>query len=389
MRTAAQPESKLLHLDVLRGVAIFMVFWFHTYAWTFWRADLPWAGWFHDFSLKGAKSPVLFYPYTLGQLGVALFFVLSGYCIHLSFLSFARKRPAGYSLREFCRYFFVRRFFRIYPAYLAAVLFFLFVFFPKTYEGAAWWKQIVTHLSLTHNFWPDTYSEIAGAFWSLAYEWQLYCLYPFFLALRRQIGVDRTFVVVAVGSVLYSVLVDCWAADQFALKDAVFRSRYALPWFLGVFLCEKHSRGERLFPRCGGGLLLAYVGALAAAEFAPCRPRLWEISCWVFAWTIEWYSDRQQYSLPERGLAGLGVISYSFYLFHDPLVGFLGGLAKPLLSLGYPYNQLTLGGLVFIFGPLIGLSWLSYRLIEKPLHELGLRLTSGRSGSSPLPQPPR
>jgi peptidoglycan/LPS O-acetylase OafA/YrhL len=49
------------------------------------------------------------------MLGVPIFFVVSGFCIHVSFQQQSREWGG----------FFLRRFFRLYPAYLAAVLLFM------------------------------------------------------------------------------------------------------------------------------------------------------------------------------------------------------------------------------------------------------------------------
>jgi peptidoglycan/LPS O-acetylase OafA/YrhL len=55
----------------------------------------------------------------LGWVGVPIFFTVSGFCIHLSY---QRSRENGF------KRFFTRRFFRIYPPYLLAVLFFGLIF---------------------------------------------------------------------------------------------------------------------------------------------------------------------------------------------------------------------------------------------------------------------
>ena len=52
--------------------------------------------------------------------GLEIFFVLSGFCIHLSF----SRQPQDWKL-------FQKLFFRIYPPYLAALLFFALVY-PKS-----------------------------------------------------------------------------------------------------------------------------------------------------------------------------------------------------------------------------------------------------------------
>src|ERR1700730_9917341 len=102
-------------LDSLRGLAILLVFTFHSLGAAFSRDTLPWGGWFQNFT--GPRSFLALFPATLGWVGVAIFFVVSGFCIHLSF----SRQPRWAS-------FFWRRFFRIYPPYLAALLLFAFVY---------------------------------------------------------------------------------------------------------------------------------------------------------------------------------------------------------------------------------------------------------------------
>src|SRR3974377_361898 len=93
-------------LDHVRGLAILSVFLFHSLNESFHRSSLPWNGWFRDFSVP--KSFLLLLPASFGWAGVAIFFVVSGFCIHYSFHLQGRE----------WRSFFIRRFFRIYPPYL-------------------------------------------------------------------------------------------------------------------------------------------------------------------------------------------------------------------------------------------------------------------------------
>ncbi len=153
-----------------------MVFAFHLYAASYWIAEFKWLRYFHDPASGSHKSMFIFYPYIWGYLGVTLFFVLSGYCIHLSFLNYLKKKK--FELPAFLKFFFIRRIFRIYPAYLLAVA--IFFVWKGIYHQTDWPKHLISHLTFTHNTSVETYGSINGAFWSLAYEWQLYCLYPFF-----------------------------------------------------------------------------------------------------------------------------------------------------------------------------------------------------------------
>src|SRR4029077_15968449 len=113
-----------------------------------------------------------------------------------------------------------------------------------------------------HNLRIDTYSSLNGAFWSLAYEWQLYCLYPFLLLLRARIGMPRAAFTVMLVSFAYSVFAARLGDGLFPLQDAVLRSKYLFTWVLGAYLCEMHATGRRVFPRSGAWLLLAAGAAV-------------------------------------------------------------------------------------------------------------------------------
>lgn len=389
---SSSAAEHLIHLDVLRGVAILMVFLVHVHGATFGWNHLPLAGYFPDFHAAPTFSARLFYPYCLGGLGVTLFFVLSGYCIHGSLLAYEAKAGAAFSLRQFLKYFFVRRLLRIYPVYLLALLYFAFAHPGTALTPANRWPQLLSHLLLVHNTNPDTYSGINGAFWSLAYEWQLYCLYPFFILLRRRIGTGQAFATVAIGSLLYSLFATGIGADLYPLHSAVLRSKFTLVWYLGVLLCERHAHGIRVFPRSRTGFAALAVFGLGAAQFGPLQALLWEIWGFIFAWALELYRERRSPSRLERAVAGVGVISYSLYLWHGPFIETLLPLLRPVLHFGFPYNQLTIGAMP-VLASLLLLSWGTYRLVEAPFHALGARLsrrwTTPRRPATPvLPHAP-
>jgi len=84
----------------IRGIAILAVFLFHSFVHTFGFDNLAWKGLFRDFDTS--RSFLALYPLTYGSAGVAIFFVVSGFCIHLSHQS---NNEGGW------RNFFNRRFF--------------------------------------------------------------------------------------------------------------------------------------------------------------------------------------------------------------------------------------------------------------------------------------
>jgi peptidoglycan/LPS O-acetylase OafA/YrhL len=137
---------------------------------------------FHFFYIRGVyvgnlRTVVLgynvAYVWQYLQSGVDLFFVLSGF---LLFLPYARAlldaRPLP-STRDFYR----RRALRILPAYWVCLLVLVVVRLPS-YVTKAGIKDVLIHVALVHNLFPIFNREIAGPFWTLAVEVQFYLLLP-------------------------------------------------------------------------------------------------------------------------------------------------------------------------------------------------------------------
>jgi peptidoglycan/LPS O-acetylase OafA/YrhL len=149
-------NTKLFGLDHLRALAISLVFLFH-YGTLFshpdWTSEVGRFGW----------------------TGVDLFFVLSGYLIASQLFA---KIEAGNNIS--IGSFYLKRFFRIIPAYLLVVsIYFLFPFVREREALAPLWK----YLSFTQNLGLDLRTE--GTFshaWSLCIEEQFYLLLPLILS---------------------------------------------------------------------------------------------------------------------------------------------------------------------------------------------------------------
>src|SRR5579859_2460318 len=124
------PARRNLHVPILddaRGLAIILVYLRHAEVFLprqlDYAFDHPWQFASDVFAGKidwqTIVTYIILFPGHLGWVALPIFFVVSGFCIHLSFCQSAQP-----SLKKF----YVRRFFRIYPAYLVALLIFAIVF---------------------------------------------------------------------------------------------------------------------------------------------------------------------------------------------------------------------------------------------------------------------
>ena len=351
------PRTHSSGADILRGVAILLVLVYHAVgARAGYGYYVPWQGSTHDFSVMPLRRLLWYYPASLGWAGVALFFVLSGFCIHFSTL-----RAGRFDARRF----FWRRFWRIYPAYLVALVVFLIVDRTPILTGRGAF-QLLTHAVFLQNVSHDTFFGINGVFWSIAVEMQLYFLYPVFLWGRTRFGLARCLAGTCVlGLGWRAVAVWVWG-----VPDHVITPVLTLPpltwfdWTLGAFVAERFHAGRAVFTRRGvwlaalAGLFLAstlyrpltvFSFSLAAAASAVLLDGALQVAWSRGAWVA--------------ALEFVGLISYSLYLWHQPLIVPVMAWLTPLL--GSPAAWGVFGALLAAGG------WLSFRFLEQPGIRLG------------------
>ena len=237
--TARRPGKHLPQLDILRGIAILLVMLYHQTE-GFRYGHFPWHGRWRIPVPPVELSSILGFPLLLGWAGVALFFVLSGFCIHLSF-----RRHSEFEVGRF----FAQRFWRIYPAYLAALVCFAVLGTIRTGAPPSP-VQVATHLALVHNFTRATCFGINGSFWSLAVEMQLYALYPLVLTLRERWGMPRCLAVALIIGMGWRLF--AWKAG--GLENPPITSFLTAPpmtwfdWCLGAYVAERYADGAPAFP---------------------------------------------------------------------------------------------------------------------------------------------
>jgi peptidoglycan/LPS O-acetylase OafA/YrhL len=451
---ATNHERRLAWLDALRGFAALCVVFDHG----------------STLLLLPVRS-FLYQWLNLGQYGVFVFFLVSGYIV-----------PASLERKGSVRGFWISRAFRLYPMFLVALV--LSAVAYKTGHGnignaghdpaaaALGWMFMLQNLVAGLN--------VPVVTWTLSYEMVFYLLLAglFSWGVHRRSGWYATaFAVgaVALGGVLpmsalahwsngpgqasqlvlngvtdalilaglaLAVLSRSWAARAGASLAAVvalvlvtFNQSYPYPWsgcvilalmFTGtvIYRAEQHylrgdapsappgmgglrspiapPRGDAHKPRAPRAV--AGVKAWWCRWKAPQRPRRLAIALFVVAiffvltfagdwhgarygyhWQVQWTTSVllagatfgvglavRRVRIP-RWCAWLGVISYSMYLLH-PIV-FNAYRSIPVLHRPHtlPDQVLFFAGLLAV---IIGLSALTYYLVEKPMQRLGRRVAA-------------
>lgn len=141
-------------LDGLRAVAALMVLTTHVA--------------FHTgLVTKGALGAIL----SRLDLGVCIFFLLSGFLLYRPWARAAMGDTASPGTRRYLR----KRFARVYPAYFVLVVFVLGLYPPV---APAPWDEWLAYLTLTHIYVPGIAVSELGQVWSLATEVAFYALLP-------------------------------------------------------------------------------------------------------------------------------------------------------------------------------------------------------------------
>jgi peptidoglycan/LPS O-acetylase OafA/YrhL len=346
-------QGRLPFLDAIRGIAALSVFLFHAIAVSFRFSQLPWDGLLPDLNVP--KSFLALYPLTYGWAGVPVFFVVSGFCIHLSY---SNSREQGW------QNFFKRRFFRIYPPYAAAI----FIFFFLWPWGNSQLVQLITHALAVHNLDARTYFEINTSFWSIAVELQLYAIFPILIWLTRRYGWSRSIVVV--GAIELTIRLASSIGTTFfhtELSPAIAASPFGfwLSWSIGAYIAQCFIDGKSSRIASMKFDLVAVI-AFALPLFRPAGPFAFLAFSLLTGIAIERFLSGR-WKIPEKGifakfwahLSLIGILSYSFYLLHQPLLG----LTRKLGSFSPLTNFVVC---CVCYAPILAVSWCFYRFVEKP-----------------------
>jgi peptidoglycan/LPS O-acetylase OafA/YrhL len=386
------PLRNIQLLDYVRGIAILAVLLDHVVKSVYGYEVLPWDGIFRSFSVPTSFLWLL--PFSLGTAGVAIFFVVSGFCIHLSFEQQGRQWGG----------FFIRRLFRIYPAYLAVLIFFT-LFFMETAQfhiqnnhvhlglglqvpqPEGWfWGELLTHIFLVHNAHPDTFYGITGALWSLAIEAQLYLLYPVFRRIVGKFGWRRAILLLA--AVEFAIraadgVVQCLDGGNTTagtIVAALTRSpfSYWFSWAIGAWIADAFLKDEPLPFR---NLRLIWWPGLIVLSYLikPFYPFWFPLFAVLTALIISkrLSPSRREITFPAflpNALAKLGLWSYSLYLLHQLLLGIYTDAVTWFVPERFRTGPGSILTVALPWLAILPLSVLWYKVLELPGIAVGKRL---------------
>lgn len=294
------------------------------------------------------KLPLFSSLFSYGDLGIWMFFVISGFVIPFSMKAIDYRFPRG------AWPFFLRRIVRLEPPYVASVLLAYVIAYAAArtpgYRGGPFDPDLVTFLTQFIYLapWFDK-PWINGVAWTLAIEFQYYILMLFvgpLLLSGAKIKLLLFFALVIASSLLVS--------DQ----RAVF---YYLPCFA-----------------LGFAAFLYYDRQVDFASFAVLAVIFAALANYNLGWApaIVAVGSAGAIFLPIRKpvplLSFLGSISYSVYLVHTPVGDRLINLSTRLPNIGW----LQLLGVAVAVGGSVGVSYLLWHYVERPATQLAKRIST-------------
>jgi peptidoglycan/LPS O-acetylase OafA/YrhL len=383
-----------LQLDILRGIAILLVFGRHL--------ELP-----RSDGVVGAFAETW---YRIGWLGVDLFFVLSGFLIGGLLVTELQKHGRIDVTR-----FLVRRGLKIYPAYFVFIAYLMLMPTAKALlrDGSAW----TTFTGEWLRYWPNLLflqnyvgTNPAGHTWTLAVEEHFYLMLPFALVALVAMGRVRILIplclLVVPGVLLGLRCVSVWTHDAFAIKMSASHLRLdALLFGVGIrgaaqylperFAAIRQWRGwlipagvtlwlPNLFLEPGTafvrtiGLTGTYLGS-AAFLLAAYHTQAADFGRWARAVS------------PVASLvAWIGVYSYAIYLWHVTAMGILERVISGRLA-ALVGNAPAVAWLVCAAGVTTGAilaGVVASKIVEWPVLRLRDRFFPSRSGTLPTSEAP-
>ena len=397
-----KPLGTIAALDGVRALAFLLVFELHVNHSGVWNLG------------NNAYISAFF---SVGGTGVTLFFVLSGFLLFLPYtqsLLFEKDWPQA-------KIFYLRRMLRIFPGYFFSL--FILVMFTKPYFIQPHnWSQLIPFLTFTMAY-HNSSGFINGPYWTLAIEFQYYLLLPLIaigiLCLTRLARPERR-VWIVVGSLIAMIIWGLLTAAFGGYFESHPGETFLVPRpFLNVILFVIYGDQSKFLEDFAVGMLIAvgylyvvnspkkvlyllkarrillWLLILCIALFVyevlpdsafPFIPSVYQDTPWIneFAYALCYgylvaavlFNDSDLWFVrifSWTPLRWLGLISFSLYIWHRPLIQILAANLGHSLRHLNPILTIILFWMV-TFIVCVVFCYFLYVLIEKPGMQLSEKL---------------
>jgi peptidoglycan/LPS O-acetylase OafA/YrhL len=311
-----------------------------------------------------------------GFVGVDVFFVISGYLIttiliedlenkRFSIINFYERRA-----RRILPALFVVMFISILPAY--------FVMLPDELQNLG--QSIVATTLFANNVLLDIsatdYWALQAEFkpllhtWSLGIEEQYYLLFPLFLMLAWRFGKNRVFWMIVVMAVI-SLLLSEWGWRNNATTNFYLAPARAWELFAGsisAIIVQKRGVQKNNFLAFLG--LATIIFSIFAYDESTPFPSVYALAPVLGVMLLVLFAEKETLVaklLGTKVFVGIGLISYSAYLWHQPILAYLRTISIGELVWT---SALMMVPITFFFAVL------TWKFVEQPFRKVG---TFGRN----------
>lgn len=363
----------LTFLDGVRGLCALYVAIGHS-RWLLWEGYAGFVQHKADVSFWYTVQVYFWSAFKFGHQAVLLFFVLSGFVIHLKY---ARKiSETGGSDFEFWSYL-KKRAKRIYPPFIFALFLTLtldtlgekVLHLDKLYTGQTPYELINHNVTSLHSsitvfignilFLEPYYFPAFGTngpLWSLGYEWWFYLAYPIFLWLSVR-SISRATIVMVVLFIL-SFFPGLWPVTLFRFLFSAM-----LSWWLGVLLADAYTGRIQVNIKWIGLLLLCLPVGIAGIIHQDVLTDL--VVALGFTGLMAVLLTLGNENVLVRQLVRfkwLGDCSYTLYVTHFPIIALLSAFIIQKEGNLPAHFYYFYGGLFLV----VTLAWIFHWFTEKP-----------------------
>ena len=310
-----------------------------------------------------------------GFVGVDIFFVISGFLITTIIIN--EMECESFSLINF----YERRARRILPALFVVITCSLFwAWFsipPDAFKDFG--KSLIAVSFFSSNFlfvltsaYFDIRSELKPLLhtWSLAVEEQYYLIFPIFLLYLRLVS-KRIIVVILLNIIIISIILAEWGSRKYPIISFYLLPTRGFEILIGSVLAMiMNINGKNILKNqiineyaSLSGLILVIYSIFAFDSKTP-WPSLYTLIPTIGAGLIIFFSSEKNLVgnlLANKFLVGTGLISYSAYLWHQPIIAFSKNRS---LSGNEEVNSLL------IITSTIILAYFTWQFIEKPFRNI-------------------
>jgi peptidoglycan/LPS O-acetylase OafA/YrhL len=302
-----------------------------------------------------------------GFLAVDVFFALSGFLITQILLSYREK---GVKLRKF----YLRRIARLYPVLLLSVIGLTFFLRDNLYFLDR--TPSIASVLYIKNFFP--WGGVFGPMWSLSAEEQFYLIFPVILFLGLKVLKKfrlTVFILLWLGMVWAVAVIS--SAPEFNFNNhgifnlVVFRPSIILVGCLAALHKDYLEDLVNRHKQTVYSLLLLLIFLTLAIQFPPLAGISTALLILILSERVRKESviARVIYSIfAFRPLAWIGLLSYSIYIWHLPMIFFASER----------FTVLSVSPMWLFFLQLLAVSCVSFYLFERPVLKFITRSRSSK-----------